>query len=228
MLERVRTVTPVLYVGRLDVSVAFYALLGFDETARGTDDGWTWAYLTHARLGLLVASARELPEHPAGARGPVQLYLQSDDVAEVHRRIDEAGREPGGGSSEHLGYPAHAPGGELRVLDPDGHVLMIAQTTGKPPVKALPPEERTSILHRAAEAIRSRHEIAGRCDVGDYGDVPCPELAQVKLTDSWGDSAWACLRHAEEALYGARGVYLATEDPDGLRAYLSRRHTHKS
>jgi acyl-CoA reductase-like NAD-dependent aldehyde dehydrogenase len=128
---------------------------------------------------------------------------------------------------EHLGYPAHAPGGELRVLDPDQHVIMIAQITGAPPVQELPPEERSSILQRAAEAMRSSEDAADRCMVRDYGDVACPEAAQVKLTDSWGDTAWACFRHAEEALYGARGVYLATRDPDGLDTYLSRRRAPK-
>ena len=91
------------------------------------------------------------------------------------------------------------------------------------------------VMGEIAGAAKERHDLCkvaiahrtGRCDVGDYGDVPCAEGAQVKLTDSWGDSAWACLRHAEEALYGARGVYLATEDPDGLRAYLARRHARK-
>jgi catechol 2,3-dioxygenase-like lactoylglutathione lyase family enzyme len=228
VIEHVRTVTPVVYARRLDASVTFYGLLGFEESVRGTDDGWTWAYLTHARLGLLIASARDLRDHPAGSRGPVQLYVQSDDVAGLRRRIEEADRGPDGGSVEHLGYPAHAPGGELRILDPDQHVIMVGQTTGAPPVQDLPPEERTSILHRAAQAIRDRDEIADRCHVGDCGDVACAEAAQVKLTDSWGDSAWACLHHAEEALYGARGVYLATEDPDGLKPYLSRRRSARS
>jgi catechol 2,3-dioxygenase-like lactoylglutathione lyase family enzyme len=228
VISLVRTVTPVLYVRSIDASVTFYAMLGFEEIARGTDDDWGWAYVTSAQLGLLLAVAHRPGGHPGGARGPVQLYLQSDRVDELRRRLGQGNAD--GRSAypvEHLGYPAHAPGGELRVVDPDQHIIMIGQTTGAPPVRELAPEDRASILHRAAEAIRRRDETDGRCDVGDFGDIPCREAALVKLTDSWGAAAWACLRHAEEALYGARGVYLATEDPDGLDSYLARRRTAK-
>ena len=51
---------------------------------------------------------------------------------------------------------------------------------------------------------------------------PCYEPAEVKLTDSWGDTAWSCLRHAEQALLAARGVFLAGKDPEGLTAYMAR------
>ena len=49
-----------------------------------------------------------------------------------------------------------------------------------------------------------------------------------QLTDSRGDTAWSCLTHAEQALIDARGVFLATQDPNGLTAHLTRkwRATH--
>jgi catechol 2,3-dioxygenase-like lactoylglutathione lyase family enzyme len=220
MTASVRAVTPVLYVRRIHDSVAFYALLGFREVAHGADEEWSWAYLGCDGLGLLLASAAAGGRMAAaGDRGPVQVYCQADDVAQLRRQLEE-----GVAAVEHLGHPAHAPGGELRVVDPDGHVVMVAQTTGAPPAQDPRDEDRTSMLHRAAEAIRRGEDgIAEPCAVGGLGGEPCDRPAAVKLTDSWGDTAWSCLEHAEEALFAARGVYLASEDAEGLAAYLTRR-----
>ena len=41
---------------------------------------------------------------------------------------------------------------------------------------------------------------------------PCPAPADVKLADSWGDSTWTCLSHAEEIMLNARGAFIASED----------------
>jgi hypothetical protein len=46
----------------------------------------------------------------------------------------------------------------------------------------------------------------------------------VKMADSWGDSAWTCLSHAEELMINAKGVFIASEDSEGLAVYLRRRH----
>ena len=51
----------------------------------------------------------------------------------------------------------------------------------------------------------------------------CPEPATVKLADGSGVSAWSCSEHADEVLINARGVFLASDEPDGLVAFLAAR-----
>jgi GAF domain-containing protein len=58
------------------------------------------------------------------------------------------------------------------------------------------------------------------CQLG--GSTACQKQAEVKVADSWGDSAWACWQHAEEALINVVPVFLATESPYGLAAHRAR------
>jgi GAF domain-containing protein len=60
-----------------------------------------------------------------------------------------------------------------------------------------------------------------RCELGGV-DQPCPEPAELKLADPWGDSAWACTDHAEDALLNARGVFLADHSQGVLAAFANR------
>ena len=78
------------------------------------------------------------------------------------------------------------------------------------------------MLQREARIVR--HDVAGDhvCQMGGSDRTACCEIAEVKLTDSWGDSAWSCLSHAEEALLAARGIFMATQDAEGLAAYRRR------
>jgi GAF domain-containing protein len=77
--------------------------------------------------------------------------------------------------------------------------------------------ERTSL----AAQERGSRECPHWCQLG--GETPCREPAEMKVADSWGDSAWGCWLHAEEALVQVPSVFLATEDANGLAAYRSRR-----
>jgi hypothetical protein len=79
------------------------------------------------------------------------------------------------------------------------------------------------ILPPSADATQPTDDTDQRCQVGGPDGTACHEPAEMKLTDSWGDTAWSCLNHAEDALLAARGVFLATKDTDGLDAYLTRR-----
>lgn len=214
----VHSLVPVVYVTDVAASVAFYGLLGFEPQVNGDDGQWSWAYLRCAELGILLGCG---PATPPAEPGPVHIYLRTDDLATLQERVTAAGVP-----SEHLGYPDHAPGGELRVADPDNHVIIIGQTTGAPPVSknaTQEPDRRASILNRAADAVRRRGGTDQRCQVGQPDSSQCPAPAEVKLTDSWGDNAWSCLRHAEEAVLAARGVFLATEDSQGLGQFLAVR-----
>lgn len=217
MPPAVRTLVPVLYVASVDVSVTFYRLLGFDLALRGDDGQWAWAYLRSGEVGLLLATG---PTPPAGERGPVQMYCQCDDVLGLQERLLAAGAPV-----EHLGHPEHAPGGELRVTDPDLHAFMIGQVTGTAPDGSDDGSgaTRQSILRRAAESVRGRGGADQRCQIGNADGTACGDPAQVKLTDSWGDTAWACLQHADEVILNAPGVYLASEDTRGLGQFLDVR-----
>jgi GAF domain-containing protein len=75
---------------------------------------------------------------------------------------------------------------------------------------------------RMEQAIHDQDSAArpSWCQLG--GSIACPKQAEVKVADSWGDSAWACWQHAEEALINVVPVFLATESPHGLAAYRAR------
>ncbi|MFI7427850.1 GAF domain-containing protein [Micromonospora sp. NPDC049836] len=69
----------------------------------------------------------------------------------------------------------------------------------------------------AAQAARPRPE---QCQLG--GAAGCTAPAEIKIADSWGDSAWGCPIHVEEAIINVRSVFIANEDLGGLGAYLNR------
>ncbi|HEX8629602.1 MAG TPA: VOC family protein [Catenuloplanes sp.] len=218
MTDHVAACTPVLYVADLTTAKSFYEVLGYREQIAGDDEDWQYAYLKCGDFGLLLASGGA----PAGPQaGPVVLYLQVHNADAAHAALRGAGA-----SVEHLGYPDHAPGGELKVVDPDGHGLMLGQVTGVPPADRVATDgsqDRSSVLRRAADAARRRGLAPPRCQLPDTGGRSCPEPAEVKLADSWGDSVWGCLPHAEDLMINTRAAFLANEDSDGIAAYLRRR-----
>ncbi|MFI7547156.1 GAF domain-containing protein [Actinoplanes sp. NPDC049599] len=68
------------------------------------------------------------------------------------------------------------------------------------------------------------HRAAARpawCQLGGAGRQ-CPEPAEVKIADPWGDSAWGCAAHVEEAIVTVRTVFLASAELGGLAAYADR------
>ena len=206
---------PVVYVTDTALSVRFYALLGFAEQISGTADEWRYSYLGCGPTSILLAAGGSVW---SAEQGPILLYLRLTDVEAAQRALEGAGH-----AVEHLGYPDHAPGGELKVFDPDGHGLLLGQVTGSPPADRSVMEDRTNVLVRAAEAARRRGVTAHRCQFPLAIDRPCPAPADVKLADSWGDSTWTCLPHAEEVMLNARGAFIASEDSEGLGVYLRRR-----
>lgn len=206
---------PVVYVTDTALSVRFCALLGFAEQVSGTADEWRYSYLACGPSSILLAAGGSVW---SDEQGPILLYLRLIDVEAARRALEEAGH-----AVEHLGYPDHAPGGELKVLDPDGHGLLLGQVTGAPPADRGVTEDHTNVLVRAAEAARRRGVTAHRCQFPLAIDQPCPAPADVKLADSWGDSTWTCLPHAEEIMLNARGAFIASEDSEGLGVYLRRR-----
>jgi hypothetical protein len=73
---------------------------------------------------------------------------------------------------------------------------------------------------RAAAAVQAAAPHPEQCQLG--GATGCARPAEIKIADSWGDSAWGCPLHVEEALLNVRSVFIATEELGGLGAYLNR------
>ena len=78
------------------------------------------------------------------------------------------------------------------------------------------------LREKLSQSAQDRHtrERPQWCQLG--GARECPERAEMKVADSWGDSAWGCWQHAEDALINVASVFLATDDHQGLTAYRSR------
>ena len=122
------------------------------------------------------------------------------------------------------GHPPHALGGEAKVLDPDGNTVLLGQRERS--AAQAPADDdghiRFSILREAAALVASRGG-APQCDVTGQGGRRCPDQAEVKLADSRGDSAWACLMHAEQILVTVPGAFIASHDGRGIAAFLAGR-----
>ncbi|WP_244895844.1 GAF domain-containing protein [Asanoa ishikariensis] len=73
---------------------------------------------------------------------------------------------------------------------------------------------------RAAAATQAAKPHPERCQLG--GARGCTAPAELKVADSWGDPAWGCSAHVEEAILNVRSVFIASEELGGLAAYLNR------
>jgi hypothetical protein len=225
MPSQVRSVVPVVYVADQARSRAFYRLLGFAVTATGSDAGWQWTLLQSGELSVMLATGTDDVQPDSG---PAVIYVVLAALDPVITALTAAGHPV-----DHLGYRDHAPGGEARATDPDGHGIMLGQPTGMAPAEGTPgpgaapaagdgqpTDTRGGMLRAAADAVARRGGSVRRCEVGLPGGTPCPADAEVKLADSWGDTAWACIRHADEVLVNARGAFIANEDAQGLGQFL--------
>lgn len=102
-------------------SVAFYRLLGFTVTAEHRAGGRTgWAALRAGAAELMLAERAD-PADPAGQG--VLFYLYTDDLPSLRDRLRSAGMHAG-----EIADGSPGPRRELRVDDPDGYCLMIAET----------------------------------------------------------------------------------------------------
>ncbi len=126
-----------------------------------------------------------------------------------------------------MGYGPHARGGEAKVLDPDGNTVLIGQrerSPSQPPAAQDAASSRFSLLKEAAAEVAARGGTTAACQVRGLRGARCPDKAEVKLADSSGDTAWACLGHADEILVVVPGAFIASpDDGTGLAGFLSRR-----
>lgn len=111
---------PFVHVGDVARSIAFYELLGFsvgDTYAAG--ERLDWASLESQTAKLMLARADE----PIEARDQAVLfYLYTRDLQMLQTHLRANGEQAG---PIRDGSPG--PSAEMRVADPDGYVLMIAQ-----------------------------------------------------------------------------------------------------
>ncbi|WP_199513314.1 GAF domain-containing protein [Nucisporomicrobium flavum] len=73
---------------------------------------------------------------------------------------------------------------------------------------------------RTAAAAQAAMPHPEHCQLG--GAPGCTAPAEIKIADSWGDSAWGCPAHVEEAIINVRSVFIASEELGGLAAYRNR------
>ncbi len=111
---------PFVHVADVERSIAFYELLGFVIRAtHGPPDRLGWAALEHGQAQLMLARA-DAPLDPT-AQG-VLFYLYTRDVHALQGHL-RAHRQSTGPIRD--GTPG--PRQEMRLRDPDGYVLMVAQ-----------------------------------------------------------------------------------------------------
>jgi catechol 2,3-dioxygenase-like lactoylglutathione lyase family enzyme len=208
----------VTYVKDIDVSQAFYGLLGFQEHSRGQAATSAWSSLRHGDHQLLLASTKPQLTIPSL---PLLFYFFFEDVAEVVSNLKAADV-----AVDHMGFPAHAPGGELRLADPDGNTVLIGQrerSVSLPPLREEETKSRFSLLREAAAVVAASGGPRGRCQVSDPRGRPCVKATEVKLADPGGNTVWACLDHADEILVTVRGAFIAMADETGLPDFLAHR-----
>ena len=123
MTGPVRALVPMVHVRSVAASIAFYARLGFevDNTVAPADqEEPSWAYLGSDRAQLMLSKADE--PVVAGQQG-VLFYVYCDDVPALLERLSAEGVAAGP-----IARPFYAPGGEFRIEDPDGYVIMVTHT----------------------------------------------------------------------------------------------------
>lgn len=111
---------PFIHVTDIERSIAYYELLGFTVTdTHGPPDRLGWAALAHEQAKLMLERGDQ-PVDPAGQGVLFYLYTRDLHALQAHLR---AHGQPAGAIRD--GTPG--PRQEMRLRDPDGYVLMVAQ-----------------------------------------------------------------------------------------------------
>jgi catechol 2,3-dioxygenase-like lactoylglutathione lyase family enzyme len=217
MAAQVLSMVAAAYVRDIDASRAFYGLLGLREHSAGKAEVSAWSVMQHDGVSVLLASTSPPLDIPPL---PLLSYFFYADLDAVVGLLEGAGVPV-----TRTGHPPHALGGEAKVLDPDGNTVLLGQRERS--ASRGPAEDegliRFSILREAAALVSARGGAPQACQVTGPDGRRCPDQAEVKLADSLGDSAWACLGHAEQILVTVPAAFIASHDARGLAAFLGRR-----
>ncbi|WP_149194066.1 VOC family protein [Luteimonas suaedae] len=122
MAAQTRSLVAFAHVVDVERSIKFYSSLGFHVSNSVVPDGQrvpVWAWLESEKANLMIG----LASGPIDAsQQAILFYLYYDDIRQTYAALAELGHEPG-----EIKYPFYMPGGEFRLEDPDGYVLMLAQ-----------------------------------------------------------------------------------------------------
>jgi catechol 2,3-dioxygenase-like lactoylglutathione lyase family enzyme len=122
--DRVTDLVPFVHVAEVDRAVAFYELLGFEMLHEFVpEDRRVWAWLERGDARLMVAEADE-PVDPAAQA--VLFYLYARDLDGLRARLIERGIDAG-----EITTGGPGPDRQMRVEDPDGYTLMVAEIEGE-------------------------------------------------------------------------------------------------
>ena len=218
MVAQVQSMIAVTYVRDMETSRAFYELLGFSEYSSGKADTSAWSTMRSGEVSVLLAMTGQAPVIPPL---PMLSYFFYEDIGAVTCALERAGVPV-----TRTGHPAHALGGEARVLDPDGNTVLLGQRE-RSAAQAPADDEgelRFSLLQEAAALVAARGGVRTVCAVTGPDGRQCPDQAEVKLADSLGDKAWFCLVHAEHVLMTVPTAFIASHEDRGIAAFLAGGH----
>jgi len=118
--RRVNRLVPFVRVKDVERSVTFYHHLGFTpESVFKYRGRLAWAALVSEGAEIMFEGGSDPTERD---REAVLFYLYSHELAELRKQLLAAGIDAG-----EIEDGSPGPREEMRVIDPDGYVLMIAQ-----------------------------------------------------------------------------------------------------
>jgi predicted enzyme related to lactoylglutathione lyase len=123
MAAHTKSLVAFAHVADVERSIRFYADLGFTvENSVAADERSppTWAWLESEQANLMVGLASEPVD---STRQAVLFYLYFENIENARATLVELGHSPG-----EIKFPFYMPAGECRLEDPDGYVLMLAQS----------------------------------------------------------------------------------------------------
>ena len=206
------------YVRDIDAARGFYELLGFHEHSAGRSPTSAWSSLHHGDHSVLLVSTTPPLDIPAL---PLLFYFFVDDLNAVVGALTAVGV-----AVTHVGYPPHATGGEVKLVDPDGNTVLLGQaerSAAQPVITKDNGSPQFSLLTEAAALVAARGGAPTICQVRNLDRTACRRKAEVKLADASGDSEWACIIHADEILVSVGGAFIANIDDRVLDSFLSHR-----
>ena len=119
--------TAYAHVADVQRSVEFYRRLGLElRNGHEVDGVLVWAFVASPADDPNEAGARlmlALADEPVVASDQAVLfYCWTPDVRSLRDELAAAGVEVG-----EISYPFYMPAGEIRLVDPDGYVLLVGQ-----------------------------------------------------------------------------------------------------
>jgi catechol 2,3-dioxygenase-like lactoylglutathione lyase family enzyme len=128
------SLVPMIHVGDVERSAAFYRHLGFEVgnyvPRGGNRMEWAWLYAPRVpdwkRGPNLMLTRSSEPVDPRAQA--VLFYLYAADLKTLRQHLLDNGVAAG-----EITFPDYLPDGECCVTDPDGYTLMIAQSAADTP-----------------------------------------------------------------------------------------------